>query len=377
MNFRKSFFLLILFFVTFYSCQKEELIDVTQKVELEKVIDSEFKRYEMPGLACAAVKEDSIVYIGYRGYANLKDKVEISSQTRMLVGSISKTVTLTAIMQLYDRGQIDLDADINSYLPFEVRNPRYKDMPITVRMLLTHTSSISNTKTGYLFWFWGYGDYPETLMSFQQNYLTTEGKYYSKYNYSDQKPGATYLYSNVAAALLACLVEHATGQDFNDYCKENIFEPLGMNKTTWFYSETLKNEMAIPYANTDINNPPQPFSISPFYPAGQLITTAKDLSKFMSAYIMDGSYNNYQLLKPQTVDLILHDYQDKQGLIFVTKKMGQFTVWGHTGMIPGASAEMFLDRENRIGYIMIINRNKIYRPYTPIGNALLLYANQQ
>jgi CubicO group peptidase (beta-lactamase class C family) len=377
MNFKIFLHLLILFYVLFYSCQKEELIDVTQKAELEKVIDSEFKRYEMPGLACAAVKEDSLVYIAYRGYANLKDNVQISSQTRMLVGSISKTVTLTAIMQLYDRGLIDLDADINSYLPFEVRNPRYEDVPITVRMVLTHTSSISNIQTGYLFWFWGYADYPESLMSFEQNYLTTDGKYYSRYNYSGQKPGAKYLYSNVAAALIACLVEHVTGQDFNEYCKANIFEPLGMNKTTWFYSETPKSEMAIPYANTDITNPPQPFSATPFYPAGQLITTAKDLSKFLRAYIMDGSYNEYQLLKPQTVDLILHNYEDRQGLIFATNKMGQFTVWGHTGMIPGASAEMFLDRENRIGYIMIINRNLIYRPYTPIGNALLLFANQQ
>lgn len=377
MRFRILFFLFILLYVSFYSCEREDLVSLTQKDELEKVIDSEFKRTEMPGLACVAVKEDSIVYTGYFGYANLKDKVEISSQTRMLVGSVSKTLTLTAIMQLYDRGLIDLDADINSYLPFVVRNPRYENVPITVRMLLTHTSSISNSQTGYLFWLWGYDDYPETLMSFQQNYLTTNGKYSSKSNYSDKMPGTNYLYSNVGAALIACLVEHVTGQDFNDYCKKNIFEPLGMNKTTWFYSQTPKPEMAIPYANIAITDPQEPFPIIPFYPAGQLITTVEDLSKFMRSYIMDGTFNKYQLLKPQTVDLILHDYKDRQGLIFIKFKMGEFTVWGHDGLIPGASAEMYFDRNQRVGYIMITNRNTLFSRNSVIGNALLLYANQQ
>ncbi|MFC0875793.1 serine hydrolase domain-containing protein [Saccharicrinis sp. FJH2] len=377
MKFRKLFFLPIFFIASFYSCEKEEFIDVMQKTELEKIIDSEFSRCEMPGLTCAAVKEDSIVYIGYRGYANVKDKVELSSQTRMLVGSVSKTLTLTAIMQLYDRGLIELDADINSYLPFEVRNPRYADVPITVRMLLMHSSSISDSYTCSLLLFWGYEDFPESLMHFEQNYLTANGQYYSKDNYSDKKPGTTYLYSNVAASLIACLVEYVTGEGFNAYCKENIFYPLGMNKTTWLYSETPKDEMAIPYANIINVDPQSPFYSQPNYPSGNLITTAEDLSKFMRAFIMDGSYNDYQLLKPQTVDLILHDYKDRQGLIFVGRKMGKFTVWGHTGLIYGAAAEMFFDRDQRVGYIMITNRNNIYSRKAAIGNALLLYAKRQ
>jgi CubicO group peptidase (beta-lactamase class C family) len=377
MKFIKISCLLTLFYISFYSCQKEELVDLTQKDELEKVIDSEFKRTEMPGLACVAVKEDSIVHFEYRGYANLKDKVEISSQTRMLVGSVSKTITLTAIMQLYDKSLIDLDADINSYLPFEVRNPRYEDVPITVRMLLTHSSSISESYISSSLWFQGFVDFPETQMSFQQNYLTTDGKYYSKDNYSNKKPGTTFLYSNVSISLLACLVEYITGEDFNDYCKSNIFTPLGMSKTTWLYSETPEHEMAIPYANIAIINPSSPFVVLPYYPAGQLITTVKDLSKFMRAYIMDGTYNDYQLLKPQTVDLILNDYKDGQGLIFHKSNMGKFTVWGHCGFIPGVSAEMYFNRENNIGYITITNRNILYSPNSALGNALLLFANQQ
>ncbi len=135
--------------------------------------------------------------------------------------------------------------------------------------------------------------------------------------------------------------------------------------------------MAIPYANIAITDPQDPFPISPFYPAAQLITTVEDLSKFMRSYIMDGTFNKYQLLKPQTVDLILHDYKDRQGLIFIKYKMGEFTVWGHDGLIPGASAEMHFDSDKRVGYIMITNRNTIYSRNNVIGNALLLFANQQ
>jgi CubicO group peptidase (beta-lactamase class C family) len=378
MNFSTIKLLFLYFFsISILSCQKEEIVDLTKKAELDKVIDSEFKRLGMPGLACVAVKNDSIVYIGYRGYANLKDKDEISSQTRMQVGSISKTITLTAIMQLYDKGLINLDSDINLYLPFQVRNPLYNSVPITVRMLLTHTSSISDNYPLAALNFWGYVDFPESIMGFEKDYLTKSGKYYAKNNFLEKKPGDLYNYSNVAASLIACLVENVTGKKFSVYCKENIFEPLNMNWTTWLYSETPLGEVAIPYANVEITNPSDPFLCSPDYPSGNLITTAEDLSKFMRAYIMDGTFNNFQLLKPQTIDTILYDYKSKQGLIFVRQAMGDFTTWGHNGALPGVDGEMHFDRETRVGYIMITNRNLIYSQFAPLGNALLLFANQR
>jgi CubicO group peptidase (beta-lactamase class C family) len=378
LNWKKLPLLLLILFA-FISCEKEEVIDVTQKTELDKVVDSEFKRLQMPGLACLAVKNDSVVYLGLRGYANRNEKKKFTNQTRMLIASTSKTITLTAIMQLYEKGLINLDSDINLYLPFQVRNPHYSDYPITVRMLLTHTSSISDE--GYMpsiYYLFGYVDYPETLMSFEENYLTSTGKNYTKKNFTENKPGELYDYSNVGAALIACLVEHVTNSNFNDYCKTNIFEPLGMDKTTWFFSETPKIELAIPYADNNIFNPSKPFYTYPTYPDGHLITTIEDLSRFMRAFIMDGQYNDFQLLLPQTIDTILHENisitAGKQGLIFYEHKIGQFEVWGHNGGDPGVSTEMYFDREKRVGYIMFNNRTEAYS--SALGNALLLYANQ-
>ena len=200
--------LISLLLSTCLACQKEKLVDITQKINLEKVIDSEFKFYQMPGLACVAVKGDSLVFSGARGYANLHKEKPFTVQTRMLIASVSKTMAVTAIMQLYEKGLLWLDDDINNYLPFKVKNPNYPQDTITVKMLLTHTSSISDD--GYLsslFYLFGYVDYPESLMSFEKNYLTSEGKYYTKESFSQKRPGTQYSYSNVGAALLACLVE--------------------------------------------------------------------------------------------------------------------------------------------------------------------------
>jgi CubicO group peptidase (beta-lactamase class C family) len=151
-----------------------------------------------------------------------------------------------------------------------------------------------------------------------------------------------------------------------------------MDKTTWFFSETPKNEVAIPYADNNITNPPKPFYTYPTYPDGHLITTIDDLSIFMRAFIMDGKYNEFQLLQPQTIDTIMHENVSipggKQGLIFYQHKIGQFEVWGHDGGDPGVSTEMYFDREKRVGYIMFNNRTSAYS--SSLGNALLLYANQ-
>lgn len=373
----KKLILISLIFSTFFSCKKDEIVDVTIKSELDKVVDSEFNRLQMPGLACLAVNEDSIVYLNFKGYANKNEKIDFNIHTRMIIASISKTITLTAVMQLYENGQVDLDADINNYLPFSVRNPNFPNDPITLRMLLTHTSSISDG--GYspsLFYLFGYVDYPETLMNFEKNYLTLDGEYFSDKSFSANKPGDVYKYSNVAVSLIACMVEHVTNTNFNDYCKLNIFDPLGMNKTTWFFNETPINEIAIPYADNNITNPSNPFFTYPTYPDGHLITTIEDLSKFMRAFIMDGNFNGTQLLQAQTIDTILHEnisiLNGKQGLIFFEHKIGQFDVWGHDGGDPGVSTELYFDRINRVGYIMFNNRTDAYSSI--LGNSLLIYA---
>ncbi|MBN1982534.1 MAG: beta-lactamase family protein [Chitinivibrionales bacterium] len=371
-----------LFLITLF-CQKEHLVDVTQDDNLDRIIDSEFKRLQMPGVAWVAVKGDSIAHSGAKGYANIKEKKAFTLQTRMMAASISKTMAVTALMQLYERGLISLDEDINSYLPFQVRNPYFLNDKITVKMLLLHTSSISDD--GYAtFYFnlylYGYVDFPESLMSFEKNYLSENGRYKTDANFSKNKPGSKYQYTNVGGALLACLVEHVGGTDYNTYCKTNIFQPLGMTRTTWFFSETPKDEMAIPYMDNNFKNPSNPFYSYPDYPRAHLITTVEDLSKFMRAYIMAGTFNNFKLLQPQTVDLILQEYLkndrgEQQGLVFHSKQLGNYTLWGHGGGERGVSTAMNFDKADKTGYIVFVNHYPTYSETSEY--ALLLYAKNK
>ena len=103
----------ILFLLSILSCKKEVTIDVTNKITLQKVIDSEIKRLELPGIAYLATKGDSIVFSGAEGYANIQEKINFTAQTRMQIASISKTIVATAVMQLYEKGLLNLDEDIN------------------------------------------------------------------------------------------------------------------------------------------------------------------------------------------------------------------------------------------------------------------------
>jgi len=362
-------------------CQSPQVVEIADKHILDDIITSEYKRLQLPGLAYAAVRNDTILYIGAKGYADRKKEIPFTTKTRITIASTSKTFVATAIMQLYEKGLLQLDDDVNSHIPFTIKNPYCPDETITIKMLLTHTSSICERNyTEVAYYLYGYVDYPESVMSFSRNFLTENGDYYSDENYYNKQPGTYFAYSNIGAGLLACIVEYITGITFNEYCKLNIFEPLGMTRTTWFYSETPKSEVAIPYGENYDIDPDNPFYTYPTYPDGHLTTTVEDLSRFLRAYINDGTFNGFQLLKSSTLDLIFKEYcecraipADQQGLLFHAKETGNRKVWGHAGGDLGEVSSMYFDRERHTGYIMMNNlttgRSEI------IETALLNYAD--
>ncbi len=361
------------------SCTKEKVIDITDTKTLNDVIESDFKQSRIPGMAYVAIKNNVNVYIGSKGFANVNEQKAFTTQTRMQIASVSKTIIATAIMQLYEQGKIDLNADINNYLPFQVNNPNYPSTRITTKMLLTHTSSISDkgyvNATMYLF---GYVDYPQSQSAFLNEYLLAGGQYFTNKSFSNSKPGETYEYSNIGSSLLAVIVEKVTNKNFNNYCNQYIFQPLGMTKTTWLYSETPKAEVAILYHDVNNLNPKNPFYSYPDYANGHLLTTIEDLSKFLRAYIMNGSFNSFQLLKPQTITEMLQPYLitggSKQGYIFGTTTTGNKEVWGHDGADLGISTGLYFDPIAKTGFIVFANRAWAYPQAT--YSALLKFANK-
>lgn len=128
-----------------FSCKKvDSPIDISSQSEVLKIIQAEKNIQNLNSVAFCVVKNDQILWSDAIGYANREKKIDATPETRYFIASISKTVTAVAAMQLYEKGLLDLDADVNIYLPFTVKSPKHPDQKITTRMLLSHSSSISD-----------------------------------------------------------------------------------------------------------------------------------------------------------------------------------------------------------------------------------------
>ena len=223
----------------------EELNHHRDEHELLQFIESTMENHLIPGISISIVKDQNIVWEKHFGYSNINQNILVDENTLFMLASISKTITATALMQLFEDGLFSLNDNINNYLPFNVNHPDYLT-PITFKMLLTHTSGIKDN--------WGVmpyydGDSDLELGYYLEQYFNPGGEFYnSNSNFIDAMPGTYYDYSNIGAALIGLLVEEISNQPFNDYCHENIFEPLSMDNTYWFLSEIDDvDQIALPY----------------------------------------------------------------------------------------------------------------------------------
>lgn len=151
-----------------------------------------------------------------------------STDTNYMLASVSKLVVVTAVMQLAERGLLNIDKDISRYLPFPVTNPAFPSQRITLRMLLTHTSSLTGPQTddelpGFYDWF--PVDSAPVLYETLRDYLLPTGSSYVPAVWRNVAPGQLELYSNLGVTLAAYVVEVAAGEDFETYCRNQIFVP--------------------------------------------------------------------------------------------------------------------------------------------------------
>ena len=349
---------------------KSALIDSS---ELDSSITYLMNLYHIPGLAALITTiNNGIIWKRNYGSANIALNQPVEDSTIFKIASISKTFVATAIMQFWEADSFNLDDNINDYLEeFQVHIPNYENDTITFRMLLTHTSSIKDNSFLYNALI-VHGDSPIPLDSFLINYFTPGGIYYdSTANFITQPPGMIFEYSNMGVCVLAYLVEKFSGISFDQYCHENIFEPLEMYKTSWFLTGMDTTTIARPYFWNGFQNIPYFHSGSPHYPAGQLRTNKIELEHYLAAYMNWGRYKGTTLLDSSTVDLMLTDQlgylanSGYQGLIWI--KSADFNgrwPWGHTGGILGGATGMFFKQEEGWGIICFMNSSS--------GSAVLL-----
>jgi CubicO group peptidase (beta-lactamase class C family) len=224
---------------------------------------------EIPGGVVVIVKDGQIVTERGFGYADLAARRPVDPRSTLFrPGSVSKLVTWTAVMQQVEAGKIDLDADVNRYLDFEL--PPRNGKPITMRNLLTHTAGFEETL--------------KHLYASDTKTLLTLGDYLKKW--TPQRifdPGEQSAYSNYGAALAGYIVERVSGESFNNYVARRIFGPLGMAHSTFQQPlpENLASHMAKGYG--DPSKPAQEFELVNVSPAGSMSTTADDMRERRSS----------------------------------------------------------------------------------------------
>ena len=351
------------------------------ETELLEFIDSTMVTDLIPGLSISIVKDYNIVWQKHFGYANIDDNILVDENTMFILSSISKTVTATALMQLFEQDFFLLDDDIDDHLPFDIKHPDYPEVSITFKMLLSHTSGI---KDNWDFMPYYEGDSPLDLNYYLNQYLTPGGEFYnSNLNFTDSMPGTSWRYSNIGTALIGLLVEEISGQLFNEYCNENIFEPLEMDNSYWFLSEIENlNQVALPYQLTE-GSPDTLMELENYgysdYPSGQLRTTSNNLAKFMSAFINNGIYNGVEILESETIELIktVHypDVALDQGLIWYYRYLNGRTLFGHGGADLGSLTKMFISFSGNLGVILLTN-SRSHDGLIQIENAIFGYAEE-
>lgn len=314
---------------------------------------------KMPGASFVVIKEGKWIYSRNLGTADISRSKAVDGSTMFMQASVSKIMIATAVMQLWEKNKIDIDRDVNNYLPFSVRTPSNPNDSITARMLLTHTAAIKDewTTLGSLY---GYGDSPVPLDSFLKNYFEPTGIFYNVNNFYSYTPGTQYNYSNVGATLAAYLVERITGDFFSHYCDTAIFQKICMNSTSFLLSGiTDTTRIARPYYWDGANYLDEGLYGYPDYPDGQLRTTSIDLARFMTMYMQNGVYEGTRILDSSTVAYMLQQQTPahaSQGIIFYygIASNGD-TVWGHNGGDAGVNTAMYFSIPKKTGVIVMTN----------------------
>lgn len=324
---------------------------------VDEFIAEQAEEARIIGLAAAVTRPGEVLWLGSYGMANVQEEREVTVDTPFMLASASKTVTATAVMQLWEDGELSFDDLVDPILPFPLDNPRVEGEAIAVRHLVTHTSGI---RDNWDLMPYDDGDSPYGLGEFLEGYLVEGGTWYdATANFTTAMPGAQWEYGNVATALAGYLVEATTGTPFDDHCDAGIFAPLQMENTGWHLADFDVDELAMPYQVSGNQQFPYGHYGYPDYPDGQLRTSVFDLARFLAAVTADGELDGSRILAADTTEqmfVALEPAADPVQYVFwYGDTIAGRSVIGHNGGDNGVATEMFFDPSTGIGVIVLMN----------------------
>ena len=322
-----------------------------------------FRARKTTGAVLCVAKDGEIVLEYYYGYADKKNEEMVSEDTYFRTASVTKLVTGIHVMQLVEQGELELDCSIGDYLGYEVKNLYFPDIPVTLRHLMTHTSSLDHRG--------GYSVSGRPLQQILDASLNRKGNWYR------YEPGSQYKYSNFGAGIMGSLVEAATGKNINDSITETLFDPLNIDaalhpalvkepeKTAVQYEpdgNVMKSRSRALGEKWDATVDPElHFRIT----VGKLWIRGRDLCRLGIMMCQNGMLEGQRVLQEDTVQEMMAD-QNGHGYVTVSSPYGLSVhredsllkdrlVYGHQGLSEGTLCNLYWEPESGLVFALITN----------------------
>ena len=312
---------------------------------VDSVMASEMTRDRIPGAAFVFVQDGRVRLLRGYGLADVARQRRVAPESTIWrVGSISKVFTATAVMQLVDRGKVELDVPVERYLR-RVTIPRTYPEPVTTRQLLNHTAGFDEIRPGTQA---STADAVLPLATFLETRLVRI-----------RPPGRTTAYSTYGITLAGELIEEVSGDGFEPFLLQNIWKPLGMTRSSIDVPATLRDDVAMGYEFRGDSLVPQPWEWYHTTPASSVNASAADMARFLLAHLEGGSTEGARMLSERTrremhrQQITMHPSIPGYALGFYEDFAGDLRILEHGGNMAGFSALMVLIPSERAGFFVV------------------------
>jgi CubicO group peptidase (beta-lactamase class C family) len=329
--------------------------------------------HKVIGMSVAVVKKNQIVYAQSFGLKNQETQTSLSNLDIFRIASISKSFSATAIMQLVEKRKISLEDDMSKLVGFIIRNPKYPETPITLKMVLSHRSSINDSQ-GYF-----------SLDAINPAKNPNWAKCYNNY-----APDSGYMYCNLNYNMVGTIIEKISSERFDNYISKHILQPLGLyggycvdsldkNRfaTIYEYHADSAKFIASPNAyaprSEEIANYTMGYTTPIFSPTGGMKISATDLAKYMIMHSRMGKANGKRIISRRSARIMQTMISEKEQYGLALSKSNKLidgvVLTGHTGSAYGLNSALFFEPNKQYGFVVIINGSE--QKYIDGYNAVL------
>ena len=351
---------------TFYAQNNLKFVEQLES-KLDSVIQTNMESQHIPGLAFIIIKDGKTLLKKGYGYTSLGEEIRRVNpdSTIFRIGSITKTFTATALLQLVDGNKIDLRKDVNNYLT-SVQVPNTFKQPVTSSNLLNHSAGFDELRGRVVY---------------NRNQSIPLGEFLKDKLIRLREPGIVSSYSSYGMALAGLLVEDISQMSLESYMKKNIWEPLKMNMTSMFLNDQVEEHASWGYEYRNGINIPQPWEYYHTYPASEINSTVADMGKYMQMHLNNGILDEERILSDKLAiemkeqQLSIDPDLESFGYGFYEEYAQGHRTVSHGGDMLGYAGYMALVPEMNLG-VYVVHHHEGARLRYQVLNSILAHYNQ-